>query len=263
MTSAAATATVNETHRVLAECKCKAMISDLGSGYRPSTPLSTVGDFQRAWNTLLPSVRGVPGVVLPSQNSGQLTTDGLYGAQTAKAATNFLDPGQASTLPTRAADVPGWWTSTSNREAVMSMCPPAPPVQPVPPTMPLPTQPVVPIISAHVPPSVITAPSYPPPPSPPPPPMAPIPVVTQLPPANIQPVTMPSAPSSPMPVVQQPTGSPAPIVVVRPASPTVQLPPIQLTAKPERGGAVFLAGGIAVVAVAGALIIMGRKRRRR
>lgn len=256
--------TVNETLRTVAECKAKAMLADLGSSYRPSTPLSTVREFQVAWNALLPSVRGVPGVVLPSQNSGQLTADGLYGAQTATATTNFIDPARVSTLPTRAADLPKWWTSGANREAVMAMCPPAPPVQPVPPQMPLPTQPVVPVISAQVVPSVVYAPSSPPPPAPSyAPPPAPQVVATQLPPMNIQPVTMPTVPSSPMPVVQQPAVSPGSMVVVRPVTPMVQLPPINLTAKPERGGAVMLAGALAVVAVAGGLVVLSRKKRRR
>lgn len=260
----ASAATVNETQRTVAECKCKAMLADLGSGYRPSTPLSTVREFQVAWNALLPSVRGVPGVVLPSRNSGQLTVDGLYGEQSCKAATNFIDPALTSTLPTRAADLPRWWTSGGNRSAVESMCPPAPPVQPVPPPPALPVQPVVPIYTAQNTPSVITSPPAPsPPPAYVPPPPPPQVVASQLPPMNIQPVTMPTAPSSPMPVVQQPTVSPAPIVVVRPASPTIALPPIQLTAKPERGGAVLLAAGLGVAAVAGGLVLLSRKKRRR
>jgi hypothetical protein len=262
----AAATTVNETYRTNAECKAKAMLMDLGASYRPSTPLTTVSAFQRAWNELLPSVRGVSGVVFPSQNGGQLTVDGLYGAQSASAASNFIDPARARSLPARAADLPTWYAQQSNREAVLEMCPPAPPVVPVPPTPSLPVQPVVPVQTAL--PSVISAPPAPPPPSPPPAALPTTQVVpTQLPPMNVQPVNLPAisptAPIVPTSVTTNNPATPAPIVTVRPVNAVTELPPITLTAKPEIGGAVLLAGGIAVVAVAAGLVYLSRGRRRR
>lgn len=151
--------------RQQAECTSKAMLADLGTSYRASLALPTVAGFQTAWNELLPQVRGIAGVLIPSKNGGQLVADGLYGAQTQRAALNFLAPG-TPTLPTRAADMPTWFAQ--NHNMVEGMCPPAPPPAPVPaPITTAPYAPPPPIQQAYAPPAQVVPP--------PPPPVAPAP----------------------------------------------------------------------------------------
>lgn len=147
-----------------AQCSSKAMVADLGSSYRAGLPLATVAGFQRNWNQLLPSVRGVVGVILPSANQGKLVEDGLYGKQTGMAADNFIPPGTAK-LPDRAVDMPTWFAQNNN--AVEAMCPPAPPPLPVPEPITQAPTPTVPVTRAVAPPTMLPEPVPNPPPPPP------------------------------------------------------------------------------------------------
>jgi hypothetical protein len=211
----------------LTECKAKDMILDLGTTYRAGQALPTVSSFQKVWNELLPSVKGMAGVLLPTQNSGKLITDGLYGEQTRLAAQNFI----TVKLPSRAVDMPPWLGA--NQSAVTRMCPPAPPIEPVPPTIPLPpAQPQV----APVPisPTVII-------PSPQPPP-APAPVTP------LQPVVV--HPSAPALIPEAPRPAPTP------------LPPTKIITAPDKTDTPILAIGIGVAIVGGALSAWLWKRRK-
>lgn len=216
--------------RTDAECKAKVMLADLGTGYRPGAPLRSVGAFQKSWNVLLPFVKGIPGVVIPSRNGGLLTVDDLYGSQSAMGAQNFVPV----RIPSRASDVPTW--AAQNQDALNQMCPPAPPVQPVPPPPALP-----PVISPAQPPSIEEAKAAP---------------VVVLPPP---PVAPPPAVQVPRPIEVKLPNAPALI-----PEPEVKFEtPLKITTAPRRGDAPLLAIGIGTVLLGGALAAWLYKRRKR
>lgn len=263
-----------ETLRSATECRAKAMLAELGTGYRPGRALPSVGDFQKAWNELEPMVRGVPGVRVPSQNKGKLIVDSLYGAQSSVAASNFLDVAP----PPRAADVPVWFGR--NHGAVEQMCPPHSPVNPVPPGPQLPPVQTVPSVQQAVAPAqVLPAPQPPPayvPPMPQPPPIVTATLPPARPPVTDVPLTVVTSPIPvPTPSVDMPAVPPPGIRLLPPAEvmtrPVVTLdtaprtlPTTVVTAPRAKGGAGALAIGIGAVALAGGLsILLFRKRRRR
>lgn len=120
------------------------MVTDLGAGARGE--LMSVRGFQIIWNTLLPDVASTPGLVFPSRNNGQLVDDGLYGAQTSTALSNFISSAQRP--PARASDMPVWVAANSG--AVAAMCPPEPPIEPIPTGTQLPPSHAVPMPSIPV-----------------------------------------------------------------------------------------------------------------
>lgn len=207
------------------ECKAKAMITDLGTSYRAGQALTTVSNFQDSWNLLLPYVKTISGVLLPSKNGGLLKPDGLYGEQTATAAQNFL---QAPKLPTRAADMPVWMAK--NNSAVSAMCPPQSSPDPLPPPVALP-----PTINPAQPPN--------------------IPVIENT-PLELTPQPVTAVVPAPAPVViQQPS---APSLIPEPiAIPGETI----IRTSPERGDTPWLAIGIGAAVVGGVLTAWLYKRR--
>jgi hypothetical protein len=257
-----ASATTLDAARYTTECKAKSMIMDLGSSYRPKTALPTVSAFQDAWNTLLPSVKGMAGVLLPSSNGGKLIIDGLYGGQTATAADNFLPPG-AQQLPSAASSMPTWFTS--NHMKIDAMCPPAQTSDPLPPPVALTPPPVQQVVADRqaLPSSVpmdATAPSVQ---SQMPPPIAPVPVMTTPEPISTQTIHVYSAQSIPVTPAPPPAPTPPPEVVKAvatsiPLPKTVTVPQTQITAAPQKGAGTMLIalglGGAVLAAGVGFLL---------
>ncbi len=252
----------------MTECAAQGMIQDLG--YDPQrNALQSVEGFQIIWNALLPDVRGLPGVQVPSKNGGQLVVDGLYGSQSASAANNFVQ----QALPARAADVPAWFAQ--NQDMVAAMCTPAPPINPVPPAPQGPPVVVVPDqLALEPPPQVI--------PQAPPPAPAPLPPAAYVPPADMGPVIEAQMPQAEPPAIVLPAEpvlvevpSPqaikdnlaqGPVSVESPAPPALvdELPAVRVYAAPRTGDVPVLALGFAALAIAGVAgyWLFGRKKRR-
>lgn len=265
-------------------CTGKVMLDDLGTTYRRGMALGTVRNFQNSWNQILPQVTGVAGVKLPSRNRGMLVVDGLYGAQSAAAVSNFV---KGVSVPLRAADIPPW--ASANQSAVMEMCPPAPPLAPIPPTVtdvqiqaakqapPIDVvqQPPQQVLPEPPPPYIPFAdprePAYAPPPIP-----IPVAVVTPTPPMvkPLEPVVVaPAPPFVPVaaPVIEIPatiastlTPAGAPVQMSAPAESAVVLPQTIILAPKRRGDAPLVAVGLGLAAVAGVAgwWAFGRRKRR-
>lgn len=252
----------------MTECAAKGMLEDLGY-QRQVSSLPSVAGFQTIWNSLLPDVRGVPGVSLPSRNNGQLVVDGLYGPQTGSATNNFVQ----SAVPPRASDLPVWYAQ--NQGMVAAMCAPAPPINPVP-AMPQ-SAPVVVVpneLALEAPPQVIPPVVPPAPPAPPPeayvPPAAMGPVVeAQMPQAQPPAVVLPQEPvlvAVPDPQAIKDDLSQGPIVVQSPSPPGLpeELPSGgTLYAKPRTSDVAVYAVALGVLALGGfgAYWMFGRKKR--
>lgn len=252
----------------MAECAAKDMLAELGYQYQRGS-LRSVEGFQIIWNSVLPDVRGVPGVSLPSKNSGQLVVDGLYGGQTGMAVNNFVQ----SPVPPRASDMPAWYAQ--NQGMVAAMCAPAPPIDPVP-AMPQ-SAPVVVVpdqLALEAPAEVI--------PLPVPPAPAPLPPEAYVPPADMGPVIEAQMPQAQPPAAVLPANEPimlvpdpqaikeqlseGPIVVESPQAPALpqEIPPVTVYAKPRTADVPVYAIGLGVLAVGGiaAYWMLRRKRKR-
>ncbi len=253
----------------MAECAAKGMLEDLGYQHQRSS-LRSVEGFQINWNSLLPDVRGHAGVSIPSNNSGQLVVDGLYGPQTGTATNNFVQ----TAVPSRAADVPVWYAQ--NQGMVAAMCAPAPPIDPVPATLQTAPTVVVPNeLALEAPPQVIPPPVPPAPPAPPPqayvPPadMGPV-IEAQMPQAQPPAVVLPQEPV--LVVVADPQSikenlSQGPVVVESPEAPGL---PVEITegragtlyAKPRTSDVTVYAVALSALALAGfGVYWFGRKKR--
>jgi hypothetical protein len=250
----------------MTECAAQGMILDLADlrrGYRQS-----VEGFQIIWNSLLPDVRGVQGVSLPSANNGKLVVDGLYGPQTSQAGNNFVEVA----LPTRASDIPTWYAQ--HQGMVAAMCAPAPPIDPVPQAPEGPPVVVVPDQLALEPPPQVIEPAPLPGMPPPPPPevyvapadMGPV-IEAQMPQAQPPVEVLP-----PMPIVVAPDPqqikedlSQGPIQVDSPEPPGLipEAPPVKIYAQPRKGDVPVLAifAGLLVVGGVAGYWLYGRKKR--
>lgn len=265
---AAAQQVVDHELLAMTECAAQGLIQDLGFERRRGA-LQSVEGFQIIWNSLLPDVRGVPGISIPSQNNGQLVVDGLYGPQSASAVNNFVK----TAVPVRAADMPAWFAQ--NQGSVAAMCTPAPPVNPVPPMPQGPPVVAVPDqLALEPPPQVIPAP-VPPAPAPPPP-------QAYVPPADTGPVIEAQYPQAQGPVEVLPDigGDPlalepelikqqmsqGPVLVESPEPPALapELPAVRVMAQPTTGNVPVLAAAVGLLAVGGvaAYWLFGRKRKR-
>lgn len=261
-----------EAARSLTECKAKNMLGDLGTSYRPKTALATVTDFQKSWNALLPSVKTVPGIALPTKNAGMLTVDGLYGEQSSIAADNFL-PATAQKLPTAASAMPVW--AAQNMSSLDSMCQPAQTSAPLPnPVNLTPTAVSTIVAQATSLPSAVQntqAPQTTPVPAPPP--IAPVAVMTTPGPVQEtpQPIQIYSAQSIPVTPTPPPPPAPPPetLVAVTQKIPSVTslqvptaLPATTITAqKPTGAGAMLIALGVGAVVIGGGVAMLIVRRR--
>lgn len=252
----------------MTECAAKDMLEELGY-QRQRGSLRSVEGFQIIWNSLLPDVRGVQGVSLPSQNNGQLVVDGLYGGQTASATNNFVQ----TPVPPRASEMPAWYAQ--NQGMVAAMCAPAPPIDPVPAMPQGPPVVVVPDqLALEAPAEVIPAPV----------PMAPAPLPPEayVPPADMGPVIEAQMPQALPPAQVLPAPEPimlvpdpemikeqlsaGPIVVESPRPPGLpeEIPAVRIYAKPRTADVPVYAIGLGVLAVGGitAYWYLRRKRKR-
>ena len=254
----------------MTECAGKYMIEELGY-QRQRGALDSVEGFQIVWNTLLPSVRGVEGVVLPMANDGRLVVDGWYGPQTAAGLVNFIKG-----VPTRPSDMPVWFAQ--NQGEVAAMCTPAPSPDPVP-DMPT-SAPVVTVPDqvALEPPAVVVEPPPPALPAgvPPPPPPA-----AYVQPAQTGPVIEAQYPAAQAPIEVLPiddavieTPSPqaikddlsqGPVTVVPPDAPalTPELPVVRIIGQrsPADVPIYAVAFGLLAVGGIGAYWFFGRKKK--
>jgi hypothetical protein len=238
----------------MTECAAQGMIRELGYE-RQRSALQSVEGFQIIWNSLLPDVRAIQGVHIPSQNGGKLVVDGLYGSQSATAANNFVQ----TPLPSRAVDVPVWFAQ--NQDMVAAMCAPAPPIDPVPMLPQDAPVVVVPNQLALAPPPELEA---------------------YVAPAEMEPIIEAQMPQAPPPFVVLPAEpvlvevvspqqikdalSQGPIAVDSPSPPGLvdELPPATIYARPRTADVPVLAIAVGALVVAGitGYWLFGRKKKR-